>query len=58
MKYCIVITSPAVEVFGNFKKLCDKKGWTYQTLANTKKVPRVGQPVEIDGNVIHKVPKQ
>jgi len=51
----IVIVSPAPECWGNFKKLCEAKGWVYQTLANDRKIPKIGQPVEVDGLVIHRV---
>ena len=50
-----VIVSPAPECWGNFKKLCKAKGWAYQTLANQGKVPKIGQPVEVNGHVIHRV---
>jgi len=51
----IIVVSPAPECWGNFKKLCEAKGWKYQQLANAGKVPKIGQPVEIDGLIVHRV---
>lgn len=51
----IIVVSPAPECWGNFKKLCESKGWKHQQLANSKKVPKIGQPVEIEGYEVHRV---
>ena len=51
----ILIVSPAPECWGNFKKLCEAKGWVYQTLANHKQVPKLNKPVTIKGHTIHRV---
>lgn len=53
----IIIVTPAVECWGNFKKLCQAKGWNHQTLANSRKVPKLGQPVEIKGHKVYRVEK-
>lgn len=51
----ILITSPAPECWGSFKKLCEAKGWVYQTLANAGKIPKIGSPVNIKKHTIHRV---
>lgn len=51
----IIVVSPAPECWGNFKKLCEAKGWVYQTLSNQGKVPKIGQPVTIEGCEVHRV---
>ena len=51
----ILIVSPAPECWGNFKKLCEAKGWVYQTLSNQGKIPKLNNPVEINGFIIHRV---
>lgn len=51
----IIITNPEVEAYGNFKKLCEAKGWVYQTLSNKGTIPKIGKPVEIDGFKIYRV---
>jgi len=55
-KTIIVTVSPAVECWGNFRKLCKARGWKYQTLSNRRKVPKPGKPVKIEGEAVHKVP--
>ncbi len=54
-KTAIIITSPVVECWGNFRKLCQARGWVYQTLSNSKRVPRIGHPVIIEGETVHRV---
>ena len=51
----IIIVTPSLEAWGNFKKLCKAKGWIYQTLANQRKIPTVGNPVTIEGCEVHRV---
>ena len=51
----ILIISPAPECWGNFKKLCEAKGWKYQTLSNQGKIPKLNKPIEINGFTIHRV---
>lgn len=51
----IIIITPDLSAWGNFKKLCKAKGWVYQTLANQKKIPTIGNPVEIDGVKVHRI---
>ena len=51
----ILITSPAPECWGNFKKLCEAKGWVYQSLFNKGLVPKIDKPVKIEKYVIHRV---
>ena len=55
MKTIIIQTSPTVECYTTFKGLCGAKGWVYQSLSNTKKVPQIGNPVTIEGCKIHRV---
>jgi len=54
MKTIIIQISPTVECYSTFKGLCEAKGLVYQTLANAKKVPTVGNPVTIEGCKIHR----
>lgn len=51
----IIIVTPGPEAWGNFKKLCEAKGWCYQTLSNQKKVPKVGHPIQHDGCDISRI---
>ena len=48
-KNVIVVISEEIEVFGNFKKLCDAKGYPYHSLKMLK------FPINYNGAVIHKV---
>lgn len=51
----VIILTPALEAWTNFRKLCRARGWKYQTLANRKRVPQVGKPVTIDGVEVHRL---
>lgn len=48
----IVLTAPNLtpEVWGNFKKMCESKGFPYHSLKSKS------FPIEFDVYVIHKVP--
>lgn len=46
----IVVTAPTLEVWGNFKKVCENKGLPYHSL-KMKKFPIVHKDF-----IIHKVP--
>jgi hypothetical protein len=43
------------ECYGSFKKFCKAKGLIYQTYANKRKVPKLGEPVEIENYIVFKV---
>jgi len=51
----VVIISPIgiVEVFGNFRKACNAKGWVYST-----QVKKKDWPLEIDGHKVYRLPFQ
>jgi hypothetical protein len=49
-KNIIVVVSPQLETWGNFKKLCKAKGWTYNSLKMLK------YPIHHQGYEIHRVP--
>lgn len=48
----IVIITPGKEpeTCGNFKKACESKGWSYNTLSKRK------MPIEFEGSTIYRVP--
>ena len=48
-KNVMVLIYEEVEVFGNFKKLCDLKGFPYHSLKMLK------FPINYNGAIIHKV---
>lgn len=48
-KNVIILISEEVEVFGNFKKLCETKGYPYHSLKILK------FPINYNGAIIHKV---
>jgi len=45
-----IITPDLVEVWGNLKKVCEAKGWKYNTLSRLK------PPFEYKGHRIYRVP--
>jgi len=49
-KNVIVVISEEVEVFGNFKKMCEAKGFPYHSLKMK------GFPIILKDVVIHRVP--
>lgn len=53
----IIIVSPVVECWGNFKKMCEAKGWKHQTLCNKGLNPKVTDelPKEINGHFVKRV---
>jgi len=55
MKRTICLIIPDMTAWGNFRKVCKEKGWKYQTLANTHRLPKIGKPAEIDGITVHRV---
>jgi len=48
-KNVIVVISEEVEVFGNFKKMCEVKGFPYHSLKNLK------FPIVYKDSIVHKV---
>jgi hypothetical protein len=48
----IILITPGKEpeAWGNFKKLCEAKGYKYNTLSKEK------MPIEFDGCIIYRVP--
>ena len=53
MKTIILTEGP--EAWSTFRKLCNARGWIYQTLANQRKIPKTGEKTEINGETIHRV---
>jgi len=54
-KYVIIVTLPELECYGTFKSFCLAKGFSYQTLANSKQTPKIGEPLIIGGYTVNKV---
>lgn len=54
-KYVIIVTSPQIECYATFKSFCQAKGLSYQTLANHKQTPKIGESLTIEGYTIHKI---
>jgi hypothetical protein len=50
-----IILTPGPEAWSTFRKLCKARGWIYQTLANQRKIPKIGEATEINGETIQRV---
>ena len=52
----LVIEKPKkITAYRTFRALCQERGWSYQTLANSKATPSIDKPVVIEGVTVHRV---
>lgn len=60
IKTVVISVDPekGMECFTTFRKVCKAKGWNYQTMSNTGRVPKIQNPITQENIVIHRVKVQ